>query len=236
MQEEYRAIAIALSEHTQAVVEALLGNPVSRTRHEWRWGDSGNPSFKVMMSGPYRGRFTDFVRHTKGSQDGGHGDLIGLAAAVRFGGNQRAAMAWARAFLNMPESVTLPTIARRPPAPPQRPRTASETATIAARIWREGVAPDGTPAEAYLTSRGLKLEADLPIRFHPRCRRGDERLPAMLAQMTDPTTGKPCGVHRTFLQADGGGKAPGQARGMLGHAGVVRLTPDAEVTMALGIA
>jgi hypothetical protein len=60
----------------------------------------------------------------------------------------------------------------------------------------------------------------------------------MLALMTDAATGEPCGVHRTFLTSDGHGKAlgPMAAKMMAGRAGMVRLVPDAEVTIGLGIA
>ena len=94
----------------------------------------------------------------------------------------------------------------------------------------------GTPAEAYLASRGLVLPSDAPLRFHPSCPRGPERLPALVALMTDPATAEPCGVHRTFLRGDGNGKAEGQAKMMAGNAGVIRLVPDEDVTLGLGIA
>ena len=66
----------------------------------------------------------------------------------------------------------------------------------------------------------------------------------MLALMTDPLTGQPVGVHRTFLLPDGSAKAPVITRGdtvlesktILGTWGVIRLTPDDEVSRALGIA
>jgi hypothetical protein len=60
----------------------------------------------------------------------------------------------------------------------------------------------------------------------------------MLALMTDPLTGEPCGVQRTFIARDGSGKAPGpmEAKMMAGLWGVVRLVPNGEVTFGLGIA
>ncbi|MBX9701705.1 MAG: toprim domain-containing protein, partial [Acetobacteraceae bacterium] len=96
----------------------------------------------------------------------------------------------------------------------------------------------GSLVEAYLASRGLAVPDGAPIRFHPACPRGAVRWPAMMALMTDPLTGRPCGVHRTFLARDGSGKAPGPlpAKMMLGNAGIIRLTPDEEVTAGLGIA
>ncbi|GAA0571143.1 toprim domain-containing protein [Craurococcus roseus] len=111
---------------------------------------------------------------------------------------------------------------------------------MALGLWREAVPLLGSLAEAYLRSRGLSLPHGAPLRFHPACRRGPERLPAMVALMTGPTTGEPCGVHRTFLALDGTGKAPPGPSGegakmMLGAAGVVRLTPDEDVTLGLGL-
>ena len=94
----------------------------------------------------------------------------------------------------------------------------------------------GTLAETYLASRGLKWPTDTPLRFHPACPRGRERLPAMLAEMTDPLTGEFCGTHRTFIEPDGSGKIRhGSAKMMLGRAGTIRLTPDEDVTTGLGI-
>ena len=87
-------------------------------------------------------------------------------------------------------------------------RRSATTAGLARRIWGEAVPPAGTLVEAYLRGRGLALPVGAPLRFHPACPRGAERWPAMLALMTDPVTGEPCGVHRTFLTRDGGGKAP----------------------------
>ena len=53
--------------------------------------------------------------------------------------------------------------------------------------------------------------------------------------MTD-LTGIPCGLHRTFLQPDGNGKAPLEhPRMMLGKAGIIRLTPDEDAALGLGI-
>jgi putative DNA primase/helicase len=66
----------------------------------------------------------------------------------------------------------------------------------------------------------------------------------MLALMTDPITGQPVGLHRTYLRPDGSAKAPATERNgtvltskrILGRWGVVRLVPDAHVGRALGIA
>ena len=50
--------------------------------------------------------------------------------------------------------------------------------------------------------------------------------------MTDAVTNEPTGIHRTFLNPDG----KKIERKMLGRQGVVRITPDEDVTYGLGIA
>jgi hypothetical protein len=58
----------------------------------------------------------------------------------------------------------------------------------------------------------------------------------MIALMTDAVTGEACGLHRTFLLGDGSRKALGpNSRKMLGKAGIIRLSPDDEVELGLGI-
>jgi hypothetical protein len=122
------------------------------------------------------------------------------------------------------------------PILPRQREPSGDTLPLARRLWAEAVNPGGTLVEEYLRSRGLKLPRCPALRFHPACLREDERLPAMLALMTDPVTNAPCGLHRTFLASNGSGKAPGKAKMMLGHAGVVRLVTDEDVTAGLGLA
>jgi hypothetical protein len=90
----------------------------------------------------------------------------------------------------------------------------------------------------YLRSRGLELPPEPVIRFHPKCPCGADWLPAMVALMTDPVTGEPRGIHRTFLRPDGSGKAEiAKTKMMLGPWGIVRLyEPEtAGVGLAEGI-
>ena len=100
----------------------------------------------------------------------------------------------------------------------------------ARQIWSEAYQPAGTLAEHYLAHRRLSLPKEPVIRFHPRCPCGDDRMPAMVALMSDPATGEPCGIHRTFLRRDGFGKV---SRMMLGPAGVIRLCE--RITNGLGL-
>jgi hypothetical protein len=117
------------------------------------------------------------------------------------------------------------------------PMDAAENARhveLARRIWCDAVDPRGTATEIYLHHRGVRLPGAPVIRFHPRCPRKDGPLPAMVALMTDPVTGEPRGVHRTFLLSDGSGKAAvAKPKMMLGRTGVVRLE---EIGVGLGLA
>jgi hypothetical protein len=135
-------------------------------------------------------------------------------------------------------------VERRAPRQSDRHRSAafpasaipdSSNVDLPRAIWREVVDAAGTLAEAYLHSRRLWLLAGAPLRFHPHCPRGRERLPALVTLMTDPLTGEPCGIHRTFLDPTTGGKASGQAKMMLGRAGVIRLQPDEDIVGGLGL-
>lgn len=59
----------------------------------------------------------------------------------------------------------------------------------------------------------------------------------MISLMTCPETGEASGAHVTYLRADGTGKAEGgRAKIMLGQAGIIRLSPDEEISLGLGLA
>ena len=76
------------------------------------------------------------------------------------------------------------------------------------------------------------------LRYHPRCPRGTDRLPAMIAEMRSAATDEFAGVHRTFLKPDGSGKANVEPQRMAlgGMAGaVIKISADEDVTTGLGI-
>jgi hypothetical protein len=211
-----------LEPNIAAIAVELLGEPTERSGRTWRWGRKG--SLAVVVDGSKRGAWCDH-------EAGVGGDPVGLVAHAR-----RCPMAQAIEWARSRSGDARPERILRPATP----RPAASTVSPARRCWQEAGPATGTLVDAYLAARGLSLPADAPLRFHPRCQRGAgpdaQRLPAMLALMTDPATGEPCGVHRTFLRADGSGKADGAAKMMLGAQGVIRLVPDADVTLALGIA
>lgn len=128
----------------------------------------------------------------------------------------------------------------------EREQDARRKAEFVDRLWRETwrtAAPArGSPIETWIRpARGIPLDPamldQMPLRWSTRCPLRQTTAAAMLALMTDAVTGEPRGLHRTFLMPDGSAKAPiDKPRQMLGHAGIIRLSPDEDVTAGLGIA
>lgn len=83
---------------------------------------------------------------------------------------------------------------------------------LAKTIWDEAQPIKGTIAETYLNARGCVLTEQViaadALRYHPLCRFGRYRFPAMIALMRDVITSEPTGIHRTALRADGLGPKP----------------------------
>jgi putative DNA primase/helicase len=79
-------------------------------------------------------------------------------------------------------------------------------------LYRRAIPAAGTPAEAYLRSRGITLPMPECLRFLPHCpHRADkgyarDYYPALIAPVVG-VTGHLIGVHKTFLRPDGSGKA-----------------------------
>jgi hypothetical protein len=97
----------------------------------------------------------------------------------------------------------------------------------AKRVWHEAKPITGTFAETYLRGRGISCALPDSLRFHPRCYHGPSKseVPAMVALVQG---GDGFAIHRTFLRADGSGKAglPDGDKMMLGRVcgGAVRLS------------
>jgi putative DNA primase/helicase len=82
----------------------------------------------------------------------------------------------------------------------------AEQATRGARAlkyWDEAGPIGGTPAEAYLASRGLAYRGEA-LRWHPACPfDGDNLEGCMVALVRNALTGAPQAIHRTALTPDG---------------------------------
>lgn len=99
------------------------------------------------------------------------------------------------------ENYPLPAMRRH-----HHPDEAAHTARALA-VWRESRPAAGTIVETYLATRGLALPPLCSLRFHPKCPHpSGEILPAMIGLVEHVSHG-PTAIHRTFLSAEGSGKA-----------------------------
>ena len=122
----------------------------------------------------------------------------------------------------------MPAIALEPIDQPKRSK--QQRIEDARAIWRASAPATGTPAETYLRSRGLDLPIPETIRF-ARLTYGNHgpKHPCLVAVITGPDN-RLCGIQRTYLAADGCGKAnvrkPKLSLGRI-SGGAIRLAPAA---------
>lgn len=201
-------LARQLARNTESVCRHYLPQGRRQGRY-WLIGDvEGTPgrSLFVRLIGPDCGRgaagkWTD-------AATGEHGDLLDLIAANQRLPSLADTLEEARRFLSLP-------------APEPRPfqpllPVATGSSQAARRLWAMSQPILGTLAETYLRRRGITdLPAAGPLRFHPNCwYRADtddppgtpDSFPALIAAVRD-NDGALTGVHRTWLDPDGGTKA-----------------------------
>ena len=119
----------------------------------------------------------------------------------------------------------------------ERQAEATKRAAQAKRLWLESLPINGTLAETYLRGRGISCPLPDTLRFHPDCWHASaKRYPTIVARVDGADT---FAVHRTYLQADGTGKADiAHNKMMLGGVagGAVRLCEGAaRLVVAEGI-
>jgi hypothetical protein len=209
-------LARRLARDAEAVCRHYLPHGCRRGRY-WVTGDVDDTpgrSLYVRLTGPdsgpgAAGKWTD-------ASNGEHGDLLDLIGRRRHLPRLADTLAEARFFLALPglERAAAQPV---PPAP-------SGSAEAARRLFAAGRSISGTPAEAYLRTRGITARLDWPaLRFHPSAWYRDtadsplEAWPALLAAVTD-TDGRISGIQRTWLDRTRPAKAPvTDPRRALGH-------------------
>lgn len=210
-------LARQLARNAEAVCRHYLSNGRRQGRY-WLVGDADNHpgrSLYVRLKGPdsgkgAAGKWTD-------AANGEHGDLLDLIARNRHLDRLRDALDEARAFLSLPQPDPSQWTSHRSPAAQGLPESAR-------RLFAMSKPLVGSLAETYLRGRAIAHLAGLPaLRFHPRCYyRSDadaetETWPALIAAVTD-LSGTITGVHRTWLDPSGKGKAPiATPRRAMGH-------------------
>lgn len=107
----------------------------------------------------------------------------------------------------------------------ERRAEADKRALQAWRLWQDAQHVAGSVAERYLRGRGITCDLPDTLRFHPECwHPTGKRFPALVAMVEGTAS---FAVHRTYLRADGSGKADAEpAKAMLGstQGGAVRLS------------
>src|SRR5580692_5637627 len=216
-------LARRLARDAEAVCRHYLSNGRRRGRY-WTVGDVRNTpgrSMFVRLSGPESG--PGAAGHWTDAASAEHGDLLDVIRESCGFIDFRDVADEARRFLSLPRAE--PRRSSKPdrtPVPAGSPEAAQRLFAMSQSIRR-------TLVETYLCNRGIKAVHDAgALRFHPRCYyRPDESSPtetwpAMIAAVTD-LADRITGAHRTWLAADGFGKAPVDTPrramgGLLGHA------------------
>jgi hypothetical protein len=204
----------------RAIAAELLPNGRDNCGY-WEVGSiEGEPgqSLKVNLRGSNVGLWTDFAA-PPGAPDR-QGNIIHLVAAVRFGHNVGHACQWLRSFLGLDHMDPNRLAAEKARATRAAAKRLDEAEVKLEKNRRKahelflGADPyPGTPAETYLVGRSIdfrahELEPPGAIRFRQNvyCAETRGNLPAMLAPIVG-LDGRHRGTHRTYLQADGSGKA-----------------------------
>lgn len=214
-------LADRLARDAEAVCRHYL-SAGRRAGNYWIVGDTANSKGKslyVHLTGPRAGRWADAATAE-------YGDLLDLVRETCGLVDFRDVANEARRFLNEPTPDPVSSGGGEAQSDPPFDRPAAERAQ---RLFRMTMPLSCTPADRYLRQRGILRAAMHPaLRFHPSCYYRDlatgrtSSFPALIAAVTDPD-GAITGVHRTWLDPDGDGKAkvedPRRALGgLLGNA------------------
>jgi hypothetical protein len=174
-----------------------------REGREWRGTGPDGGKWCVVLSGSKAGVFLN-------TGEGLAGDPLELIRYGRCNGDKRAAYEWALAWLGYGGADRPADAPRRPVAPRQPPRDDTEKIQGAARAMFINAKPFAwdNPAGLYLIARGITPGAiTWPLRalrfapsiYHPSGR----HMPAMIAAVIEPSSGKFVATHRTWLRQDG---------------------------------
>lgn len=198
-------LADRLAQDAEAVCRHYL-SAGRRAGNYWLVGDVGNSkgrSLYVHLTGPRAGRWTD-------AATGQFGDLLDLVRETCGLVDFRDVAEEARRFLSLPRPEPVSSLRTRVHNSATVERPASERAR---RLFRMTQPLAGTLADAYLRERGiLRASTHAALGFHPSCYYHDlvtgrtTSYPALIAAVTD-CAGAITGVHRSWLDPEGDGKA-----------------------------
>lgn len=179
-----------------------------RVGNYWQVGDARNAPGRSMFvrltardATQPAGKWTDAATSE-------HGDLLDVIRESCGLKSFREVADEVRRFLSLPRADPGPSCSHASSSAP------SGSQASARRLFAISQPVPGTLAETYLHRRGIvDLDGLASLRFHPRCYyrpardAPTETWPAMIAAVTD-LDGQITGVHRTWLDRTGRGKAP----------------------------
>jgi phage/plasmid primase-like uncharacterized protein len=211
-----------------SVIAHDLGAPEIKDDRCAAWFRGGkNP--RSLKLDDEKGAWFDFGQQ----QGGGIVRLVDIALGV----DRREAAAWLqRKYGLKPDPAMRSRSSYRPRAVLQKTEENDQrNVERALSLWAETEPLPGTIGADYYARRGLSADRlEHAVRFHPRSPFGGERHSCVVALLRDVETDEPRGIHRTAITGDGR-KIDRKMLGRSGN-GAVKLTPDADVTMGLGIA
>ncbi|MFW8583948.1 DUF7146 domain-containing protein [Rhizobium beringeri] len=225
-------LAGRLAQDAEAVCRHYL-SAGRRAGNYWLVGNVANNkgrSLYVHLAGPRAGRWTD-------AATGQFGDLLDLVRETCGLVDFRDVAEEARHFFSLPQPEPVSDLRGDVGDASAVERPATERAR---RLFRMTHPLAGTLADIYLRERGiLRASAHGALRFHPSCYYRDlvtartSSFPALIAAVTD-AAGAITGVHRSWLDPDGVGKAklddPRRALGgLLGNGVRLRFPVNASV-------
>ena len=218
-------LARRLAHDAEAVCRYYLSNGRREGRY-WLVGDVHNTPGRSLFvrliggesGGGAAGKWTDAAA-------GSHGDLLDIIRETCGYTDFRDVAAEARRFLSLPHPERQPASYPDPAAGPNNSPAQAGSPEAARRLFKASQPIAGSIVESYLRHRGITaLHGMHHLRFHPSCyyRPHPDELgqswPAMIAAVTD-LAGNITGVHRTWLDPSGRGKAavetPRRALGQL---------------------
>jgi Toprim domain len=207
-------ISAMLACRIEALARELLPGG-RRQGAEWICGSvagDGGGSMAVHLGGQKSGTWMDFAT-------GEGGDALDLIAATLTANDLKAAYRWAHRWLGLGDlgAVAIRRAEVIEKAQADTSESSDDSRRRAVAMWM-GAQPTlrDTPVAAYLAARGIDLEKigrqPRAIRFAPHhyCAETGQRLPAMLAAITDGG-GAHIATHQTWLAQDDAGiwrKAP----------------------------
>lgn len=171
-------------------------------------------SMAVHLDGAKKGTWCDFA----GAPDH-RGDTIDLVAHVLFQGKKADAIKWMIGETGLADTGHEQMAIKRAQAKERQKRERDEAEKEAAAkrqrafaIWKLEASEliEGTPVEAYLNGRGIRLDLLIStgaLRFHSGLYNGESkrRWPAMVAAIIN-SEGRFVAVHRTWLEVRPGGR------------------------------